>query len=69
MENVFVYLIDMPGKIRESVVPCVDGYTVYIDNKISQPEQEKAYLHAMAHIAENDFEKESADEIEAERHK
>ena len=69
MDDVFVYLIDMPSNIRESVVPCLDGYTIYIDKNISQTEQEKAYRHALEHIENKDFEKECADEIESERHK
>ena len=69
MNNVYVYLADLPPHIREIVTPCFDGYTVYIDAGLSQDEQEDAYSHALAHIEAGDFEKESGvQEIEFDRH-
>ena len=69
MDDVFVYLIDMPSNIRESVVPCLDGYTIYINKDIAQSEQEKAYRHALKHIEHMDFEKHDVNTIESEAHK
>lgn len=56
MDDVFIYVIDLPTSINEMVVPCVDGYTIYISSRLSKAEQESAYLHAITHIQNGDFE-------------
>lgn len=69
MDNVYIYLADLPPHINEMVTPCSDGYTVYIDASLSKNEQISAYSHALSHITEGDFEKESGvQEIEFDRH-
>ena len=68
MDDVFVYLIDMPGRVREMVCPCVGGYTVYINARLSSRAQEQAYRHALRHIEGNDFEKHDVQSIEQEAH-
>lgn len=51
------------------VVPCCDGYTVYIDVKLSYWEKIDAYYHAMRHIYGDDWHSDmTADQIEARRH-
>ncbi len=70
MDSVFVYLIDIPGKTNEIVTTCADGYTVYIDKKLTRERQLEVYEHALNHIRRNDFESDlSADEIEYQAHK
>lgn len=71
MNDVYVYLIDMPCKAREVVTPCLDGgYTVYINSKLSYQDRIKAYNHAMKHIANDDFwSEENVQEIEARAHR
>lgn len=69
MDNVYVYLIDMPEHVRESVLPCADGYTVYIDRNLCESEQRKAYLHALSHIENRDFENGDVNQIEYEAHR
>ena len=64
MDDVFVYLAPLPNSIDEYVTPCSDGYTVYINEKLSRPQQIKAFNHAIRHIAGNDFSKENVQEIE-----
>lgn len=65
MDDIFVYLVNLPDGIHEMVTPCCDGFTVYIDSKLTCTERQKAYLHALDHIKRNDFEKENVQEIEA----
>ena len=58
------------GKIKEIVVPnSDDSYTIFIESSLSREEQQKAFLHAMAHICNHDFEKKfSADFLEIRAH-
>ena len=58
------------GKIRELVVPNPDdSYTIFIESTLSREEQQQAFLHAMAHICNHDFEKKaSADILEIRAH-
>ncbi len=69
MDDIFVYLTDLPDGIREMVTPCLDGYTVYIDARQSREECQLAYMHALHHIKNCDFEKDNAQKIEIEAHK
>lgn len=68
MEDVFVYLVDLPAGVRELVTPCLDGWTIYIDEKLSDEEKRAAYSHALFHIANGDFEKTDVQRIEAAAH-
>lgn len=69
-DRIFTYLIDMPTKVHEAVCPCADGYTIYLNARLSKERQEEAYNHAMKHIANNDFEcKEDVQTIEARAHR
>ena len=71
MNDVYVYLIDMPCKAHEVVTPCLDGgYTVYINSRLSYQGRIRAYNHAMKHIENNDFEsEEDIQTIEARAHR
>ena len=68
MDDVFVYLAELPTTINEAVTPCLDGYTIYINNNLSKDKQLKAYQHALWHIYNNDFEKADVQQIEADAH-
>lgn len=68
MDNVFVYLIDMPIATKEMITPCADGYTVYINARLSKTQQQSAYLHAMTHIRNNDFEDYDVQKVELRAH-
>ena len=68
MDNIFTYFVKLPDGIDEVVMPCLDGYTVYIDVNLSEQQQLKAYAHALHHIRNNDFEKPDVQAIEAEAH-
>lgn len=45
-----------------------DSYTILLNARLSSEKQMKCYLHALSHINNNDFEKESADKIEFDAH-
>ena len=67
-DDIYVYLRPLPEGINELVMPCADGYTVYIADRLDQEHQWKAYEHALRHIANNDFERTDVQEIEAIAH-
>lgn len=67
-DDVFVYMIDIPGKTNEMIAPCQDGYTVYIDDRLSPQGKLRAYYHAIGHPADYERDDLTADEIEAMRH-
>ena len=68
-EEIFVYHVPLPDGIHEVVLPCRDGYTVYLNDKLSYEQQLEKYKHAVnGHIAHNDFEKFNVQEIEYEAH-
>lgn len=69
MDDVFIYFIDLPPKVSEAVTPCLDGYTIYINQNLSRDRQLKAYQHAIRHITNNDFEKSDVQQIEIDAHK
>ena len=68
MDDVFVYIVDLPDGVNEMVTPCLAGYTVYINDKLSPEGRHEAYRHALYHINNNDFEKEDVNQIELEAH-
>lgn len=68
-DDIFVYMVDLPGGINEMVAPCMMGYTIYINDKLSPEGRRRAYKHALCHISNHDFEKSDVDSIEAEAHK
>ena len=68
MDDIYTYLVELPDGIDEAVLPCLGGYTVYIDPRLSHEQQEEAYKHAIWHILNNDFEKFDVQEIETEAH-
>lgn len=68
--DIYVYIKDMPSKVHEAVVPCISGYTVYINSRLSRAGQEEAYNHALRHIESNDFwSEEDIQTIEARAHR
>lgn len=68
-DDVFVYLVKLPEGVDEVVMPCANGcYTVYIDASLSLSGQREAYLHALHHINNRDFEKSDVQQIESEAH-
>ena len=69
MDEIYLYYIDIPGTTNEMVIPCYNGYTIYIDIKLSHSEKVDAYYHAMRHIYGDDWHSvKTADQIEARCH-
>lgn len=69
MDDIFVYIVDMPTTASEMIMPCSDGYTIYINAKLSYHDRVKAYLHALGHVEGNDWEKVNVQEIEKDAHR
>lgn len=67
-DNVYVYIVRLPDGIDEMISPCLDGYTIYLDDQLSNEGRLEAYNHALKHIQDNDFEKTDVQEIEAVAH-
>lgn len=64
-EDIGVYFINMDTAVEEEVHPNSDGsFSIFINARISSDRQMVAYQHALQHIMNDDFEKESADDIE-----
>ena len=55
MDDTFVYCVPLPSGVDEMVMPCLDGYTVYINENLSKEKQIEAYNHALSHIRNGDF--------------
>ena len=69
MDDIFTYCIQLPPGIHEMVVPCCDGYTVYLNIDDDTDRRKKSWQHAMTHIKNGDFEKECVQDIEITAHK
>lgn len=67
-DNVYVYIIDLPDRVNEMITPCLDGYTVYLNARLTYAGRVRAYHHALRHIDKNDFEKCIVQEIEKDAH-
>ena len=68
MDNIYVYVVPLPYKTKEAVMPCMDGYTVYINSELDEAARLKAYEHALGHIQRNDWEKADVQIIETVAH-
>lgn len=54
MDNIYIYLVKMPPGHSEAVLPCEDGYTIYLDQNLMGDDLIRAYEHAMFHIENGD---------------
>lgn len=54
-DSIYVYIVRLPDRVREMVVPCASGYTVYIDDRLSPAGRLRAYKHACDHIRRGDM--------------
>ena len=62
-----VICLDLPT--REVVVKNEDdSYTIFINAKLNYEQQMNAYLHAMKHISQDDFQKDDVQSIEYHAH-
>lgn len=67
-EDIFVYMIAMPDSVHEAVTPCFDGFTIYINKNLSYEQRQRAFIHALRHIQNKDFEKDNVQAIESQAH-
>lgn len=68
-ENIFVYFMNMDVHIPEHVVENKDGtYTIFLNSRLTYEANVQSYKHAVAHIANGDFEEKNPDKIEYIRH-
>lgn len=68
VDDIYVYLVDLPGNTREAVLPCDGGYTVYIDKKLPDHKVREAFDHAVGHVIHGDWQKDSVQKIEEAAH-
>lgn len=68
MDDIYVYIVDMPTTAAEMIMPCLDGYTIYLNARLSHEDRVKAYQHALRHVERNDWEKDDVQKIEKEAH-
>lgn len=68
MDDIFVYLVDLPHAVNEMSCPCADGYTVYIDKNLPQAKILKAIRHAISHILHEDWGRDDIQRIERDAH-
>lgn len=68
MDDIFVYIVRLPDQIRETILPCADGHTIYINEILDETGRMKAYRHAIGHIKNNDWDKTDIQLIEAKAH-
>ena len=68
MAEIFVYIVDLPDRVDEMVTPCLDGYTIYLNAKLTYRGRVNAYMHAMKHVERKDWENDDVQQIEMEAH-
>lgn len=68
MDNIYTYIVRLPNGVHEVVMPCADGYTIYLSDQLDGPTRIRKYRHAIWHIEHDDFSKTDVQEIEAEAH-
>lgn len=64
MDDVFVYNTRLPDGISEMIVPCYEGYTLYIDEGLDEAHKARAYRHALNHVRKRDFDGDDVQIIE-----
>ena len=68
MNDIFVYIVDLPPSIPELVAPCDSGFTIYLNARLSYQDRVRAYTHALKHVERNDWNNDAVQMIEKEAH-
>lgn len=70
LENINVYLIDLPTTIKSYVVANADqSYTIVLNSNLNYEQNMKSYAHEVDHINNGDYDKKcSVDIIEIHAH-
>jgi len=69
LDDIHIYTVKLPDNIKEAVTPSFCGYTVYINQNLSFEQRQKAFIHALKHIQNRDFEKSDVQAIESQAHR
>ena len=69
MDNIYVYIVDLPLDVAEMIAPCGEGFTIYLNARLSYQGRIRACLHALEHVKRNDWNQENVQQIESETHK
>lgn len=69
MDEIYTYCVQLPPGIHEMIVPCCDGYTIYLNIDDDTIRREQALQHALKHIYNDDYKKTNIQEIESLTHK
>ena len=54
MDDYYIYFVPMDPGMDEAVMPCLDGYTIYINKDLLREGQLEAFMHALFHIENGD---------------
>lgn len=65
---IYTYIVTLPPGINECVVPCLDGYTVYLSDRLDRAGRLRAYKHALRHIHREDWNRTNVQSIEEQAH-
>ncbi|MDD6690830.1 MAG: hypothetical protein PUE63_03125 [Lachnospiraceae bacterium] len=73
IDDMYIYYVEFPKDLsreHEMVMPCLDGYTVYINLNLDRQGKLDAIEHAKGHIRAGDVDRRDGDvqEIEARAH-
>ena len=68
MDDCFVRCIKMPQHVKGFTMPGVDGYNIYINERLDRAERIRAYRHELEHINNQDYEKSDVQMIERDVH-
>jgi hypothetical protein len=69
MDNINVVYLDMPTNVKSYVINKNDYFTVILNSRLSQEQNEISYIHELEHIKNGDYAKKCrADLIEIMAH-
>lgn len=68
-DEIYVYHVPLPDHINEGVLPCLDGFTVYLDESLTYEQRIEKYKHAVEHIGKKHWENKDIQKIESEAHR
>lgn len=68
MDDIFTYIVSLPIGVDEVVLPCAEGHTLYLSDRLDKTARIRKYRHAVQHIMDNDFQKTDVQEIEYDAH-
>ena len=54
LDDVHIYIKDLPHDIKGFTVPDSDGYSVYLNARCSHEQNERTLKHELNHISRND---------------